>query len=493
MDLSEIRQELDCLDSELCRLFARRMDLSALVAASKAETGRPIYDAAREAQKLESISEQLPPAYAQSGKELYQTLFRLSKQRQSELCRLRCGLLGRRLGHSYSPAIHAKFAPYRYTLFEKEPQELEEFLKSGSFDGLNVTMPYKKAVVPFCAELSEAARRTGSVNTLVRRSDGTLYGANTDVGGFACMLRMSGVPVAGKKALIFGSGGAACAVKEALRQMGAEPVIVVSRSGENNYGNLCRHRDADLLVNATPLGMSPELLSSPCSLESYVNLSAVFDVVYNPSKTALIQKAEQLGIPAFGGLSMLVAQAKLSSELFTGSSISDALISPILSEIERNSRNIVLIGMPGCGKSSLGKQLADRLNRPFFDSDQELEKQFAMPMSEYWRQHGEAAFRKAERDMLCKLCSRSGAVIATGGGSVTVPDALTLLRANSFVIWIKRELCKLPIQGRPLSQTVSAEELYRSRASLYASAADADVQNDGDLSQTLESILEVLP
>ena len=239
---------------------------------------------------------------------------------------LHCGLLGRKLGHSYSPAIHAAFGDYEYRLYEKEPEELDAFLTGGSFDGLNVTIPYKKDVIPYCAELSETARRIGSVNTIVRRADGTLFGDNTDAFGFACEISAAGIDPAGKKALVFGSGGASAAVCDVLRQMGAN-VTVISRSGSDNYENLDRHADAQLLVNTTPLGMFPNNGASPVDLSRFPACQGVLDVVYNPARTALLLQAEALGIPHAGGLVMLVAQAARSSERFTGAAISTARLS----------------------------------------------------------------------------------------------------------------------------------------------------------------------
>ena len=225
---------------------------------------------------------------------------------------LRCGLLGGRLGHSYSPAIHAMLGDYEYRLCEKTPEEVGRFLTGGDFDGLNVTIPYKKTAMPFCAELSETARRVGCVNTIVRRPDGTLFGDNTDVFGFSQMVLHSGVPVQGRKALVFGSGGASGTACDVLRRMRAE-VVQISRSGEDNYENLERHADAQILVNTTPLGMYPNNGTAPVTLERFPDCALVLDVVYNPARTALLLEAERRGIPHAGGLEMLVAQAARSS------------------------------------------------------------------------------------------------------------------------------------------------------------------------------------
>lgn len=272
---------------------------------------------------------------------------------------LRCGLLGRKLGHSYSPQIHRELSCYEYKLYEKEPEELEAFLKSGTFDGLNVTIPYKKTVMAYLDEISPEAAAIGSVNTIVNRG-GKLTGYNTDAFGFSWLLQKSGVEAADKKALVFGSGGASVTVCHVLKSLGADPVVVISRTGENNYENLDRHLDAKLLINATPLGMYPNNGESPVDLTRFSALDGVLDVVYNPARTALMLQAEQLGIPHASGLSMLVAQAKKACEYFTGNPVPDAEIDRIERLLSRQMENIILIGMPGCGKAPSERRLPPR-------------------------------------------------------------------------------------------------------------------------------------
>ncbi len=260
---------------------------------------------------------------------------------------------------------------YSYTLFEKEPEEVEDFLKSGDFTGLNVTIPYKKTVIPYLDELSPAAEKLGAVNTVVRREDGTLFGHNTDYFGFASLLKRSGLNVAGKKVLVLGSGGASNTVTAVLTGLGAE-AVVISRSGENNYENLQRHEDVAVIVNATPVGMYPNTGVSPVDLKRFPKLEGVLDVIYNPARTQLLLDAEALHIPCANGLWMLVAQAKESAEYFTGTSIDDAAIAEIHANLAAQMANIVLIGMPGCGKSTIGALLADKLGRKLVDADEEI-------------------------------------------------------------------------------------------------------------------------
>ena len=405
---------------------------------------------------------------------------------------MRCGLLGKTLGHSYSPQIHAQLGDYRYELFEKQPEELENFLRHGEFDALNVTIPYKKAVLPYCAALSDAVKAIGSANTLVRLPDGTLFADNTDAFGFSCIADECGVDIAGKKALVFGSGGASVTAQYVLKTRGARAVLVISRSGEHNYENLAENADAEILVNTTPLGMYPNNGASPVDLTRFPRCEAVLDVVYNPARTALLLQAEALGIPHAGGLLMLVAQAKRASELFTGSAIADTRIGEIYRTLAVQMQNIVLVGMPGCGKSSIGTLLAEKLDRPFLDADAEIEKAAGMPIPDFFKLYGEAAFRDLESRVLAELGKRSGAVIATGGGAVLREENYAALHQNSTIVWLTRDLARLPIDGRPVSQATSLDALFAARKARYERFADHIIDNNGAPDETVRAILEAL-
>ena len=404
---------------------------------------------------------------------------------------MKCGLLGRKLGHSYSPMLHALLGDYEYLLYEREPDEVEGFIRSGAWDAINVTIPYKKAVVPFLDELSEGARALGSVNTIVRRADGTLFGDNTDVFGFTYMLRRSGVNPAGKKALVLGSGGASVTVQSVLRGLGAQ-VVVVSRSGADNYDNLSRHRDARLIVNATPVGMYPNNGISPIDLAAFPACEGALDLIYNPARTAFLLQAEALGIPHENGLSMLAAQAKRASELFTGKSLPDEDVERSIRAVEHTLQNIVLIGMPGCGKSTLARLLGERLNRPVVELDRLIEKTAGLSIPEIFAAQGESGFRVLETQALREAGRRSGAILSTGGGCVTRPENYPLLHQNGRIVWLRRDVSLLPTAGRPLSQARSPEVIYRERRPLYERFADRTVDNDGPIEKTLEQILEVI-
>jgi len=404
---------------------------------------------------------------------------------------MKCGLLGRKLGHSYSPQIHSHLGNYSYLLFEKEPQELEAFLKESDFAGLNVTIPYKKDVIPFLDELSPVALRMGAVNTIVRKSDGALVGHNTDYFGFSSMVSQSGLCPKGKKCLVLGSGGASNTAVTVLREMGGE-VIVVSRTGENNYQNLGRHADASILVNATPVGMYPENSISPVSPEQFPNLEGILDLIYNPARTKLLMDAAERGLIAMNGLWMLVAQAKESAEWFTGEKISDSIISRIHRTLQLQMENIVLIGMPGCGKSTVGELLARKLGKQFVDADAALEEACGRKIADIIPTDGEEVFRRLETDALSVLGKKSGLVIATGGGCVTQEHNYPLLHQNGSIFWLQRSLDALPTDGRPLSQLNSPKKLYQIRKPMYTRFADFTVSNDSTPEMTVSQILAIL-
>ena len=404
---------------------------------------------------------------------------------------MKCGLLGRKLGHSYSPQIHGYLADYSYSLFEKEPEEIGDFLKNGDFTGINVTMPYKKDVIPYLDRLSPRAAKLGAVNTIVRRPDGTLTGHNTDYFGFERMVHSSDLTVVGKKVLVLGSGGASNTVVAVLKEMGAN-VVIISRSGENNYQNLHLHTDASIIVNTTPVGMYPNTGASPLSLDSFPNLEGVLDIVFNPARTQILLDAEKRGLKAVNGLLMLVAQAKESSEWFSGTSIPDEKIDEIHRRLSAQMQNIVLIGMPGCGKSTIGSLLARKLNRTFVDADEEIIRLAGKPIPKIFAEDGEAAFRDWETKALAELGKQSGLILATGGGCVTKERNYPLLHQNGTLFWLQRELELLPTDGRPLSQSNKLSDMYAARKPLYEAFADYTIDNNGTAEETAAQILAKL-
>ena len=403
---------------------------------------------------------------------------------------MKFGLLGRKLGHSYSPMIFQLMGGYEYLLHEREPEGIEDLLRKEPFDGLNVTIPYKKDVIPYLDEVDELATRLGSVNTVVKRN-GHLAGHNSDYYGFSSMVRKSGVDVQGKKVLVLGSGGASVTVVAVLQDMGAK-VIIVSRSGENNYDNLHLHQDASVIVNTTPVGMYPNTGKAPLDLSLFPHLEGVLDLIYNPARTQLLLDAERLGIPAMNGLWMLVAQAKKSAEWFMDRELPDEMIESIHASLRDRMENIALIGMAGCGKSTVGKLLAEQTGKSFVDADEEIVKLAGKSIPVIFAQDGEEVFRMLETQVLEALGKRSGLVIATGGGCVTRERNYPLLHQNSRIVWIQRDASILPTDGRPLSQKTAPAVLYEQRKPMYASFADAAVENDGTAEDCAAKILEAI-
>lgn len=400
------------------------------------------------------------------------------------------GLLGEKLGHSFSPEIHSMLGNYEYRLFEVEKNELENFIKHGEWNGINVTIPYKKEVMPFLDEISENAQKIGSVNTVVRRSDGTLFGDNTDYYGFLYTVKRSGINFFGKKVLVLGTGGASLAVKAVISDLNAREIISISRSGENNYQNIKNHADADIIVNTTPVGMYPKNLVSPVKVSDFTHLSAVFDIIYNPQKTQLVLDAEKLDIPAFSGLSMLVAQAKRASEIFFDKEIDDSVTEKILKKVSTDMKNIVLIGMPGSGKSSIGTFLAEKTGREFLDTDEETERIVSLSPAEIIKTQGEKNFRKIENEAVKSLCKLSGKIIATGGGVVTNNDNFDAIRQNSTVFFINRDISVLPTDNRPLSQKNSLDDMFKIRLPLYRKFCDFEIDGNGTIEEVAQRILE---
>ncbi len=389
---------------------------------------------------------------------------------------MQCGLLGKQLSHSYSPRIHRLLGQYLYALYEIAPENLGDFLKNAPFTGINVTIPYKKDVLPYCEKLTREAQLLGAVNTILRQEDGSLFGHNTDYFGFQSMVRRTGLELKSKKVLVLGSGGASATVTAVLQALGAEPVII-SRGGNHHYGNLHLHKDGALIVNTTPVGMYPDTDVSPVNLSEFPNLEGVLDLIYNPGKTALLIQAEARGLVAENGLWMLVAQAKESAQWFTGTKIPDSVIGAIYTTLKLDAENLVLIGMPGCGKSTVGKLLAEETGKRFVDSDEVIEKMTGLTIPELFSSRGEAHFRQLEQAVIRDLGKESSLVIATGGGCVTKAENYPALHQNGTIIWLKRALDKLAIAGRPLSQHGDLQKMYAERAPLYRDFADITADN----------------
>ena len=402
------------------------------------------------------------------------------------------GLLGRTLSHSYSKLIHEKFSLYSYDLFEVEPSCLEGFLSDEKICGFNVTIPYKTEIIKYLDYVDDGAKQIGAVNTVVRR-DGKLYGYNTDIFGMQYMLDSAGIEVTDKVVAVLGSGGTSHTAAALLKGLGAKEILIVSRTGEINYQTIKNRQDVQVIINTTPVGMYPETQNSPIDLSGFVNLEAVADVVYNPQKTKLLYQAESLNIKCTGGLSMLVAQAKRALEIFTDVRFSDDIVRPVLAWLQGLSSNVVLIGMPGTGKTQIGKRLAPAIKRKFVDTDELIEKHFGQEIPTVFERFGEAEFRRVESMVLAEVGKKGGQVIATGGGIVENQDNHFLLKQNGTIVYIVRDLEKLSTKNRPLSRDLDhVKGIYERRKDKYAFFADLTIDNNGEINQTVKEIIKSL-
>lgn len=396
------------------------------------------------------------------------------------------GLIGEKLGHSYSPEIHALLGDYEYRLYPMPREAVGDFVQKGGLSGFNVTIPYKETVMPFLDRISPEARRIGSVNTVVREADGSTSGYNTDYFGFS--VELGDVShLKGKKALVLGSGGASKTVRTVLNDAGLNPVVIISRKGPDNYQNLSRHSDAALIVNTTPVGMYPAVEASPIDLRQFPECQLALDLIYNPAWTEFLLQARELGIPCRGGLIMLSAQARKAAELFGAIAPGVIRDEDVADEVSRQNRSIALIGMPGCGKTSVGRALAEITGRRLIDTDERIQQEIGMPIPEYFARFGEPAFRKIESRILAEAAKESRAVIATGGGIVTVPENRRSLLRNCQVVYLRRNLDQLPDFDRPVTQKTGVEALFAQRRALYEGWADDIVDNVG-----IEATAEIL-
>ncbi|MBE5935249.1 MAG: shikimate kinase [Lachnospiraceae bacterium] len=391
----------------------------------------------------------------------------------------KCGLLGGKLGHSFSPLIHSFLGRYSYELYEKTPEELEDFIKNGDYTGLNVTIPYKKDVIKYCNKLSYNAKRIGSVNTLIKSSDGTIFGDNTDYYGLKYSILNANLNLKDTKVLILGDGGVSLTARVVAQDLGAKEIIVVSRRGEVNYTNIYDHSDSQIIINATPVGMYPNNGERLIDLTKFKLCKGVVDLIYNPSLTRLLLDAKELNISTVNGLVMLVAQAKKASELFTSRKIPNRVINKVVHEIQIRTLNIALIGMPGVGKSSVARRINRIWDKEVIDLDALIEERSKMTIPEIFEKYGEEKFREIETEVLADVSRCSGKVIATGGGIVTQQRNYDLLRQNSIIVYIYREIDELPTEGRPLSKINSLKELEKIRKPLYEQWCDYSFYSEG--------------
>ncbi len=406
---------------------------------------------------------------------------------------LKFGLIGGRLSHSFSPQIHAYLADYSYPLYELADNELESFAHRNDIDGFNVTIPHKKAIIPYLDAISDEARKIGAVNTVVRDKSGKLIGHNTDYYGFSFLLKKSKIDVQGKKVLILGTGGASLTALAVCSDMGASEIVFVSRNGHVNYQNVYEEcADARIIVNCTPVGMYPNNLNSPIELAKFKKCVGVVDMIYNPAKTKLLLDAMSLGINCIGGLDMLTAQAKRACELFLGVDINDSEIDRITRKISVQQSNIVLIGMPGCGKSTIAEQLSRLTDKDVLDTDTMIVESQGRSIPSIFAEDGEDFFRERESEAISLAGKQVSKIIATGGGVVTRSVNYAPLAQNGTIVFIHRPICELETQGRPLSQSSDLELMYKKRLPLYRLFCDVEVANDTTPDECAEKIIKIL-
>ena len=406
---------------------------------------------------------------------------------------MKYGLIGEKLTHSFSKEIHNLLGGYDYELCELKENELDTFFKKKDFCGINVTIPYKTSVIKYLDCIDDTAQQIGAVNTVVNK-DGKLFGYNTDAFGLSSLIRKYGVDIRNKKVLILGGGGTSKTALFVAQKLGAKCVIRVSRTEKEGFVTYTEarelHTDANVLINTTPVGMYPDTEKSPIDISEFNRLEAVFDAIYNPLNSRLILAARQRGIIAAGGLYMLVAQAYKSAELFSGKSIDESLIDKTYKQVLNSRRNIVLIGMPSSGKSTIGGILSNLLKMPLFDTDEHIFKMTGKTPADIINREGEAAFRRIESKVIADISVKNHCIIATGGGAVTVDGNIIRLKANGKVYYIDRPVDLLKsTPDRPLSSSAEAlKNLYDKRKDLYNNAADLTVKNDADINTTAEII-----
>lgn len=403
------------------------------------------------------------------------------------------GCIGERLKHSFSKQIHNSLSDYNYDLVELSLSELDVFMQKKDFKAINVTIPYKETVIPYLTYIDEGARLIGAVNTIVNR-EGKLYGYNTDFPGMIKLIDHAGIKIQGKKVLILGTGGTSKTAYAVSKHLGARQIIKAGRCGKEGsllYEDVLKsHTDSEIIINTTPVGMFPDIYGEPIDIELFPNLSGVIDAVYNPLRTPLISKAKRLSIPAEGGLYMLVAQGVIASEIFLDTRYDDATFDRVYGEIYRQKSNIVLIGMPASGKSTVGKILADRMSRELIDTDELIEKRAGMSIPEIFDKLGEGYFRDLESLVIKEVSSMVGVIISTGGGAVLREENVYALRENGRIYFIDRPLDSLcPTSDRPLSSNLSdMKKRYEERYCIYKSSADKRIDAKASAAEVADLI-----
>lgn len=491
-NLKEDREILDKIDTEIIRLLEERMKIIKDVGLYKLNNNLNTEDKNREKEIIKKLENKIDEEFKDIVDPIYTSIFKESKKLSAKIKNenFTYGLIGERLSHSKSKEIHELLADYTYNLRDIKNNELDEFFNLKKFKGINVTIPYKEVSMKYLDEIDELAKEIGAVNTIVNRN-GRLIGYNTDYLGFAYSLNFYGIDLKDKKVLILGSGGASKMLQKLLMDKGAKEFVVISRSTENNYESIEKFADFEVIINASPIGMYPNNMESKVDLAKFNKLEDVIDLIYNPLKTKLILDAEKLNIKTMSGLMMLVAQAFFACELFLDKKLDESLIIKIYKKLKFDMENILLIGMPSCGKTSMGKMLAEKLKRDFYDTDDLIEKEEGKTIPEIFEEKGETYFRDLESKILKDLSKRNGIVIASGGGTPLREENRAYISQNSLVVYLNRDLKNLETSGRPLSKNLeNLKKLYAERKEIYEGLASIKIDVIEDKIKNLDLILK---
>ena len=491
-NLKEDREILDKIDAEIIRLLEERMKIIKDVGLYKLNNNLNTEDKNREREIIKKLENKIDGEFINIVDPIYTSIFKESKKLSAKIKNenFTYGLIGESLSHSKSKEIHELLADYTYNLRDIKNNKLDELFNLRKFKGINVTIPYKEVSMKYLDEIDELAKEIGAVNTIVNRN-GRLIGYNTDYLGFDYSLDFYGIDLKDKKVLILGSGGASKMLQKLLMDKGAKEFVVISRSTENNYESIEKFSDFEVLINASPIGMYPNNMERKVDLVKFNKLETVIDLIYNPLKTKLILDAEKLSIKTMSGLMMLVAQAFFACELFLDKKLDESIIIKIYKKLKFDMENILLIGMPSCGKTSMGKILAEKLKRDFYDTDDLIVKEEGKTIPEIFEEKGEAYFRDIESKILKDFSKRNGIVIASGGGTPLREENRDYISQNSLVVYLNRDLESLETSGRPLSKNLeNLKKLYDERKEIYEALANIEIDVIEDKIKNLDLILK---
>ncbi len=491
MGIGELRKEIDLIDDELLELFVKRMGISLKIGEEKRKSSTSVEDKSRQAEIINKIRKSVPNELAFYAEELYSNLFSLSKLYQ-RCDGLHYALIGKDVDRSFSTRIHSHLGKYDYRLLSMSENEFSLFIKHRSFQGINVTMPYKISAFKFCDVLSEDAKATGCVNTIVNKK-GELWGYNTDINGFVYMVKKADINFEGKNVLILGTGGTSKTAEYASRLLGARNIYKASRNGKIDYNNIYSLENINIIVNTTPVGMLPHCDNVVLDFVKFKCADAYVDVVYSPLKTASSVCAQSLGLKTTCGLDMLCAQAFYASEFFTGRMLKKQLLDELCRDMHLELSNIVLIGMPGCGKSLIGKLIHKKTGRTWVDTDRLIKEKMSKSSGELICELGEEGFRDIESDVVREVSARNGCIISIGGGGVLRKKNRDVLSRNSIIVYIKRNISMLSTKGRPLSKNVEAlNQMLVEREPIYEVFCDFKVKNNASPEICANEIIRTL-